>query len=146
LLISICFHYSGASTGIGRSTAELFAKRGAKVAITGRNAESLEVNIFSLPKGTEPCHMRKMFYKVPLNFKAQKFANRSALFQTCDLHKVSNCLLAYWKYLICSSFKLAPIRYGVKICKISKTKNSSKAHSIHCLSSFFHHYVMNTFF
>ena len=35
--------FLGASTGIGRSTAELFAKRGAKVAITGRNAESLEV-------------------------------------------------------------------------------------------------------
>uniref|UniRef100_A0A914UTQ2 Uncharacterized protein n=1 Tax=Plectus sambesii TaxID=2011161 RepID=A0A914UTQ2_9BILA len=34
---------TGSSTGIGRATAELFAKRGAKVTITGRSAESLEI-------------------------------------------------------------------------------------------------------
>uniref|UniRef100_A0A914UR12 Uncharacterized protein n=1 Tax=Plectus sambesii TaxID=2011161 RepID=A0A914UR12_9BILA len=33
---------TGASSGIGRATAELFAKHGACVAITGRNAKSLE--------------------------------------------------------------------------------------------------------
>lgn len=36
---------SGSSNGIGRSTAVLFAKNGAKVTITGRNSASLEVSI-----------------------------------------------------------------------------------------------------
>ena len=34
--------YAGASAGIGAGTAVEFAKLGAKVAITGRNAENLE--------------------------------------------------------------------------------------------------------
>jgi NADP-dependent 3-hydroxy acid dehydrogenase YdfG len=34
---------TGASSGIGRSTAKLLASHGASVAVTGRNVEALEV-------------------------------------------------------------------------------------------------------
>jgi clavulanate-9-aldehyde reducatase len=36
---------TGASSGIGRSTAKLLASHGASVAVTGRNVEALEVYV-----------------------------------------------------------------------------------------------------
>lgn len=39
----------GSSNGIGRSTAELLARAGAKVTISGRNADTLMVFFFDIP-------------------------------------------------------------------------------------------------
>jgi len=41
---------TGASSGIGRTTAKLFADQGAKVALIGRNKNALEEALKSLPE------------------------------------------------------------------------------------------------
>ncbi len=60
---STCYYYVGASSGIGAATAVAFARRGAGVAMIGRNKERLEQTAKECQDaGLKPEQVKKMLY------------------------------------------------------------------------------------